>query len=178
MVEDHGSRRRFVVFGSSRVAPDAPAARAAEEVGRILASRQIAVVSGGYDGVMGAATRGATAAGGEAIGVTTGIFTTRAPHPALTAVWTEPDYLSRLATLCRHAHGFVALPGALGTLSEWTTAWCLMTIGQAAPPLYLFEDPWRPIVDAIGGLPEFDPIHLELVHFVREPEDLARALDA
>jgi len=171
-------RRRFVCFGSSRVGPDDPATHHAEAVGRILDERGIVVLSGGYEGVMGAVSRGAVDAGGEAIGVTTPIFAKRQPNRHLTSHWFEPDYVGRLATLCRQADGFVTLPGSLGTLSEWTTAWCLMSIEQAPGPLFLFEDPWRPLVEAVTALPEFDRSHLERVHFVREPDDLARALDA
>jgi len=177
VIEESLPRRRFVCFGSSRVLSDEPAACHAEAVGRILAERGIDVLSGGYEGVMGAATRGAVGAGGASIGVVTPIFRGRTPHSQLSAVWTEPDYLARLSTLCRQADGFVALPGALGTLSEWTTAWCLMSIREAPGPLYLFEDPWKPLVEAITALPEFDRGHLEHVHFVRRPDDLARALD-
>ena len=170
-------RRRFVCFGRSRVGPDDPSARTAEAVGRILGARGIDVLSGGYEGVMGAVSRGAREGGGEAIGVTTPIFTAREPNEHLTSHWVEPDYLSRLATLCRQANGFVALPGALGTLSEWMTTWCLLTIGEAEGPLFLFEDPWRPIVEAVLTLGELDPVHTSHLHWIVEAEDLARALD-
>lgn len=171
-------RRRFVCFGSSRVGPEDPAARAAEDVGRVLAERGIDVLSGGYEGTMGAVSRGAAAAGGEVIGVTTPIFAGRVPNEHLTSHWTEPDYVGRLATLCRQANGFVALPGALGTLSEWTTAWCLMSIGEAEGPLYLFEEPWRPVVETIMNLDEVDSSLTGLLHWIRSADDLAAALDA
>jgi len=167
-----------VCFGSSRVGAESPAARSAETVGRILAERGITVLSGGYDGVMDAVSRGATEAGGAAIGVTTPIFPRRDPSRHLTAQWTEPDYLARLATLVRQAHGFVALPGGLGTLSEWVTAWVLLTIRQAPGPLFLFEDPWRPVFEAILAVDEVDPAHAEHVHWLRDAADLAPALDA
>ena len=171
-------QRRIVCFGSSRVGPEHPATRTAHEVGRILAERGIAVVSGGYDGTMGAVSEGAASAGGVVIGVTTPIFSERRANPHVAVEWTEPDYLSRLSTLCRQAHGFVALPGGLGTLSEWVTAWCLLSIGQAVGPLYLFEDPWRRVFDTLITLEEIRPPHAELLHWLREPADLGRALDA
>ena len=171
-------RRRFTVFGSSRVADDGLFARQAAAVGRILAQRGITVVSGGYDGVMGAASRGAAEAGGQAVGVLTPTFSERSPNPHLSEIWTEPDYLARLSTLCRQADGFVALGGALGTLSEWTTVWCLASIGATKGPLFLFEDPWRPLVDAIATLDELDPRQLERLRWLSTPDDLAAALDA
>ena len=171
-------RLRFVCFGSSRCAPDSRAAHEAYEVGRVLGKRRITVSSGGYDGAMGAVSRGAREAGGHVLGVTTAIFASRTPNADLHHEFVEPDYPGRLATLLRQGHGFVALPGALGTASEWITAWCLATIGQLGGPLFVFEDPWRPLADAVSALEEANPDHGALLHWVRDARDFETQLDA
>lgn len=172
------SERRMVCFGSSRVGPSDPEFTLGMQVGAVLARRGWTVLSGGYAGAMEAVSRGARDAGGRAIGVTTPIFADREPNLHLDAVWSEPDYPARLAALCRQGHGFLALPGGLGTLSEWTTVWCLLSIDQVPGPLYLFEDPWRRVVDPILALPEVGPERAALLHWVRDARSLDAALAA
>ena len=175
-VEVRAAERRMVCFGSSRVGPDDAAFGLGVEVGGVLARRGWTVLSGGYAGAMEAVSRGARDAGGRAIGVTTPIFADRAPNLHLDAVWTEPDYPARLAALCRQGHGFLALPGGLGTLSEWTTVWCLCSIGQVPGPLFLFENPWRAVVEPILRLPEVGAERAGLIRWVRDAQDLDAVL--
>src|SRR5205809_6087626 len=60
----------ITVFGGSRVEPDSDEYHSAQELGRALAERGFSVVTGGYNGVMEAVSRGAKEAGGQVIGVT------------------------------------------------------------------------------------------------------------
>jgi uncharacterized protein (TIGR00730 family) len=149
------SERRMVCFGSSRIGESDPAFALGLRVGAVLARNGWTVLSGGYAGAMEAVSRGARGAGGRAIGVTTPIFADREPNAHLDAVWSEPDYPARLAALCRQGHGFLALPGGLGTLSEWTTVWCL-----------------------ILALPEVGEVRAGLLHWLGDAGDLDRALAA
>jgi uncharacterized protein (TIGR00725 family) len=57
------------VIGGSGIAQDSPEALLAEEVGRLVAERGAVLVTGGQDGVMEAASRGASEAGGTVIGI-------------------------------------------------------------------------------------------------------------
>ena len=171
------ARAHVVVFGSSQAREGTSAWQQAYAVGQALAQRRLVLVSGGYEGAMGAASRGARAAGGEVVGITTPIFAGRAPNPYLTEHREEVDYPARLRAMLQTGDGFVVLPGGLGTLSELTTAWCLATISQLKGPMWVFADPWRPIVESIGRLEELAPLaprHLEWVH---SAADLASALD-
>ena len=60
--------RAVTVFGSARTDPADPQYAAAMQVGRVLAERGFAVITGGGPGVMEAANRGAKEAGGRSIG--------------------------------------------------------------------------------------------------------------
>ena len=169
--------RRIVVFGSSRCPEGSQEHEQARAVGRVLAERGLALLSGGYAGSMGAASRGAKEAGGRVEGITTAIFAERTPNAWLDHHEEEPDYPARLARLLRQGDGYIALPGGLGTLSEWVSAWCLASIDQLGGPLWAFSDPWKPVQEAILLLSEVRDEHAGLVRWVGGVEDLAVDLD-
>ena len=56
------------IFGSARTAPEDPAFRCAEQLGRGLAEAGVPVLTGGGPGIMEAANRGAGVAGGVSVG--------------------------------------------------------------------------------------------------------------
>jgi uncharacterized protein (TIGR00725 family) len=62
--------RTVAIFGSSIVQSGDPYYVISVEVGRALATAGYRVVSGGYDGIMEAVSKGASEAGGHVIGVT------------------------------------------------------------------------------------------------------------
>ena len=96
---------------------DAEEERLAEEVGRMLAERGAVVLCGGLGGVMAAAARGASGAGGLCVGLLPGDD----PEAAAPAIGLAlPTGLGELRNglLVRACAGVVAIGGAYGTLSE------------------------------------------------------------
>jgi uncharacterized protein (TIGR00725 family) len=89
----------------------------AEAVGRLLAEHGCVVFTGGLGGVMAAAAKGATGAGGTAVGLLPG-HDRRDAAPELTAA--IPTGLGELrnALLVRTADAVIAIGGSWGTLSE------------------------------------------------------------
>src|SRR6266699_93875 len=51
--------RKVVVFGSARTTPDAPESKVAEDFARTMVSHDYMLITGGGEGIMGAAQRGA-----------------------------------------------------------------------------------------------------------------------
>lgn len=97
--------------------PAADIAELAEQVGRELATRGIALVCGGLGGVMEAACRGAKSAGGIAIGVLPG------SDPAAANRWVDIPICTgmshaRNAIVVKTGRAAIAVGGAYGTLSE------------------------------------------------------------
>ena len=89
----------------------------AREVGRLLAQRGGVVVCGGLAGVMEAAARGATEAGGVAIGVLPDEDRHRANPYLSYSIPTGIGQARNLAVVCS-ADAVVAVGGGYGTLSE------------------------------------------------------------
>jgi uncharacterized protein (TIGR00730 family) len=134
------------VFGGSRPQPGQPAYEDARALGAALAEAGWTVATGGYAGVMEAASRGACEAGGHVIGVTCGLIEDwKGLRPN---AWVKEekkfatlrDRLSHLVEFCDAA---VALPGGIGTLSEVALTWSLLQTGEISPkPLVVVGAVW------------------------------------
>ncbi|HEY1905358.1 MAG TPA: TIGR00725 family protein [Myxococcaceae bacterium] len=96
---------------------DSRIASAAEEVGRLLASRGAVVVCGGLGGVMEAACRGAKSAGGTTVGILPGFDRDEANAWVDVAIPTGLGE-ARNALVVRAADVLIAVGGEYGTLSE------------------------------------------------------------
>ena len=89
----------------------------AREVGRLVAERGGTVVCGGLSGVMEAAARGATEAGGVAIGILPDEDRSRANEYLTHSIATGTGHARNLAVVCS-GDVIVAIGGEYGTLSE------------------------------------------------------------
>jgi uncharacterized protein (TIGR00725 family) len=96
---------------------DASLFKLAREVGRRLAEAGCIVVSGGLGGVMEAASRGASEAGGLVVGIVPGADPSAANEHVTLAVATGMGD-ARNAILANTAAGFIAVGGSYGTLTE------------------------------------------------------------
>ena len=104
-----------VIGGGDHVSPEA--LQAAEEVGRELARRGVAVVCGGLEGVMAAVCRGAKAEGGVTIGILPGNTPTDANPWVDYPICTGMGY-ARNVVVVKSGRAVIAVDGAYGTLSE------------------------------------------------------------
>ena len=171
--------KTIAVFGSSRRNEDSKYYREAYDLGRALARAGYAVLSGGYNGSMGAVSRGAREAGGCVIGVTCAVFDPLPPNAWLTEEIKAPTMLDRLAIMLDRADGFVAVRGGIGTLSEVTLAWSLLqTRSQMGKPLVLLGADWQAIVDAFRVHSDLGGSIAALARIAHTPSDVLTALAA
>jgi uncharacterized protein (TIGR00730 family) len=106
------------VFGSARVKQDSPYYAAAREVGRGLAERGFAVITGGGPGVMEAANRGANEAGGLSIGCNIELAHEQSPNPYSNLSIDFRYFFVRKTMFVKYSEAFVVFPGGFGTLDE------------------------------------------------------------
>ncbi len=165
----------IAVFGSSTMQPHEPAYDDARRLGRELARRGAAVMTGGYDGAMAAASEGAHEAGGHVVGVTVEMFEGRGPvnRWVRERVHTRTIF-ERLEQLVHRADGFVAATGSVGTLNEVFLAWTLLGVNARQPaPLVLMGSHWHAWLEAHRA-PGFLPAHLfRLIEVADTPESAA-----
>ncbi len=112
--------KRICVFCGSSPGARPEYARAARELGALLARRGIGLVfGGGKVGLMGQLARAALDAGGEVIGVIPrDLYERKVAFSGLTDLRVVNTMHERKAMMAELADGFMALPGGLGTLEE------------------------------------------------------------
>lgn len=115
----------IAVFGSSAVTADQAAYHEARQLGQTLAEAGARVMTGGYGGVMEAVSEGASAGGGEVIGVTAPqVFSHRAgPNRFVRTEIPANDIYERDSFLLGMASATITLPGSIGTIVEFSEAW-------------------------------------------------------
>lgn len=139
------------IFGGSRVEPDSDEYLAARQLGRALAERGFAVVTGGYNGVMEAVSRGAKDAGGHVIGVTVDVIAKnfdRLPNAFVDQEVRTAALLERIDKLVELGAAYVVLPGGAGTLAELGVVWNLALLGALHDkPLIVVGNGWQRVLN-------------------------------
>ena len=170
------------VFGSSRPRKGDLDYEEALILGRSLAKHGFAICTGGYGGVMEAASRGAKEAGGKTFGVTAEFF-----KNARLNRWVDEEvrvntWEERLFELIRRADAFVACKGGTGTLVELAVVWEMLNKAvMAAKPFAVLGDFWRPVLDRVrevelGHPAPWGEANGRLVYVGATPGDVAHHL--
>jgi uncharacterized protein (TIGR00730 family) len=172
------------VFGSARVARDAPYYKLAEETARLLSDAGFAVISGGGPGLMEATNKGAFEGSGLAIGLNIDLPreqpSSRYQHISLRF----KHFFARKVMFVRFATAFVVLPGGYGTLDELFEALTLVQTGKTRQmPVILVHEPyWRGLIgwmrERLAGEGMIDATDLDLIQVCNEPKDVVDTIFA
>jgi uncharacterized protein (TIGR00730 family) len=142
------NERIVTIFGGSKCCDDDAEYREARRVGELLAESGFTICTGGYSGVMEAASRGAHERGGRVLGITMKQFD-KEPNRYLTEKFPSEHFYERLQRLITQSVGYIALRGGMGTVTEISLVWNKMQTRVLEPrPLVLLGDCWPPIVAA------------------------------
>jgi uncharacterized protein (TIGR00730 family) len=139
--------------------------------------KQFRICSGGGYGIMEAANRGASEAGGESIGLNISLPFERNPNPYITPKFNfEFHYFyMRKLWFMYYAKALVVFPGGFGTLDELFELLTLVQTGKITKPLLIVlygEVYWRNIIN-FDGLLEAGMISeedLSLFTYVNNPK--------
>jgi uncharacterized protein (TIGR00730 family) len=181
-------RDTVVFFGSARLSPDGPLGRYYEEA-RTLArlvtawskglppgAERFIVCSGGGGGIMEAANRGASEAGGRTVGLNIGL-----PHEQRPNRWITRELLfefhyffMRKLWFAHLARALVVFPGGFGTLDELTEILTLQQTGKLArrTPILLYGKAyWDEVLhfDALVRHGMVSPGDLDLFTYADDP---------
>ncbi len=127
------------IFGSARVPPASSEYRAAEEVARRLAYAGFTIITGGGPGVMEAANKGATEAGGQSVGCNIELPFEQGLNPYVKVVINFRYFFVRKTMFVKYAEAFVIFPGGFGTMDELFESLTLVQTGKVKNfPIVLF----------------------------------------
>ena len=146
--------KKIAVFGFADAKEGDQVWKDAFATAKLLAENGYTIVNGGGPGVMKAATLGAHAGGGKAIGIS--FYPKDAPlfegrdrtNPIDEEIVTE-HYIERTMKLLDTGDAYITFKGGTGTLSEFGMAWGLARLYFGHhKPFILFGNFWRDMLDA------------------------------
>ena len=135
--------RKVVVFGSARVSSEAPESKVAEDFARKMVAQDYMVITGGGEGIMGAAQRGAGREHSFGLNI-------RLPFEQQANEIIEGDpklinfnyFFDRKLNFVKESHAFALFPGGFGTMDETFEILTLMQTGKARIiPIVLLDRP-------------------------------------
>jgi uncharacterized protein (TIGR00730 family) len=136
-------RKKVVVFGSARTSSDDPCFIAAEDFARKMRQHGFMAITGGGDGIMGAAQRGAGRENSFGLNI-------RLPFEQRANETIEGDpklinfnyFFTRKLSFVKETHAVALFPGGFGTMDEGFEVLTLMQTGKARIiPLVLVDQP-------------------------------------
>jgi uncharacterized protein (TIGR00730 family) len=172
--------RAVSVFGSARSKPDSPECALAEQLGAALARAGYAVITGGGPGVMEAANKGASDAGGLSVGLGIELPFEQGINDRVDIGIHFRYFFARKTMFVKYAQAFVVLPGGFGTMDELFEALTLVQTRKVTrfPVVMMGADYWRGLLDWMGstmsGTGKISPEDLDLVCVTNDVDEAVR----
>ena len=168
------------VFGSARSKAGSAECELAGRLGAALARAGFAVITGGGPGVMEAANKGATEAGGRSVGLGVEL-----PFEQGLNEWVDVGidfryFFARKTMFVKYAQAFVVLPGGFGTMDELFEALTLVQTRKVTrfPVILLGAEYWRGLLEwmrsAMLAEGKITPSDLELVRLTDDVDEAVR----
>jgi uncharacterized protein (TIGR00730 family) len=166
------------IFGGSKCGPGSEEYREAQKLGGLLALSGFTICTGGYLGVMEAASRGAREAGGRVFGIVMNQFKAE-PNRYLTDKVATDHFYDRLQNLITRSVGFVAFKGGMGTVTEVSLVWNKLQTGVLERrPIVLIGDCWTAVVRAWQENLVVSEKDVSLLLFAQDAEEAAELIAA
>jgi uncharacterized protein (TIGR00730 family) len=165
-------------FGSARTKPDDPYYQLTVSIAAELSRQGYAVITGGGPGIMEAANRGATEAGGFSVGLNINLPFEQQPNVFTNLPLSFKYFFVRKVMFIKYAMAFICMPGGFGTLDEAFEAITLIQTKRIKPfPIILVgTDFWAGLLDwlqekilADGNIDSDD---MNIIHLLDEPQEI------
>ena len=169
-------------FGSARIKPSDPIYKKTEKIARLFVENNFAVITGGGGGVMEAANKGATEAGGTSVGLNIILPFEQRPNSFANVKLEFKYFFIRKVMFVKYAAAYIILPGGFGTLDELFEAVTLVQTRRIKPfPLILVgSDYWTGLIDWIKtkllSEKRISPEDIEILQVMDEPEEIVKAV--
>lgn len=140
---NYQGKRKVAVFGSARTRSDVQEFAIAREFARLMVKEDFMIITGGGDGIMGAAQQGAGAE--NSFGLNIQLPFEQSANATITGDPKLIDFkyfFTRKLNFMKETHAFVLCPGGFGTQDEGFEALTLMQTGKSLiVPLVFLDKP-------------------------------------
>ena len=168
--------RIVTIFGGSKCVEGSEEYGQARRVGQLLAEKGFTICTGGYLGVMEAASRGAHERGGRVLGILMNQFKSE-PNRYLTEKVASAHFYERLQNLITRSVGFIAVRGGAGTVTELSLVWNKLQTKVLEPrPLVLLGRCWPPVIECFRENLVVGEQDVSLLDFVNTAEEAVRVI--
>jgi uncharacterized protein (TIGR00730 family) len=173
-------RNAVSIFGSARVKPDDAYYKKAEILARLLAQNGFSVITGGGPGIMEAANKGASEAGGKSVGMNIRLPFEQKPNPYANIHLDYKYFFIRKVMFVKYAMAYVILPGGFGTMDELFEAVTLIQTKRirSFPLILMGSDYWQGLLDWLKKTMlaegKIQPADLELIQIIDDPEEVVK----
>jgi len=170
------------IFGSTRVKPEDEVYQKAERIGQLIAENGFGVITGGGSGVMEAANKGASLAGGRSIGLNIELPLEQTPNPYTNTNLRFHYFFVRKVMFIKYAVAYIILPGGFGTMDELFESITLIQTHKIRPfPVILVGSKyWKGLLDWIKEVVlkegKISPPDLEILQLTDEPEEIIKII--
>lgn len=140
--------RSITIFGSSMASPDSIYYQHAYEVTKKITSElKYAIVTGGGPGIMEAAAKGATEAGGQSLGLRINLVREKTKNEFTSDGLNFTYFFARKTMLAFAAEAYIFFPGGFGTFDELFSILTLIQTNKIPRvPIILYESSfWEPL---------------------------------
>ena len=175
------------IFGSARTKPEDKYYKLAVETAKAIVKSGYGVITGGGPGIMEAANKGASEAGGTSVGLNIELPFEQKDNPYI-----DPDksldfdyFFVRKVMFVKYSQGFVVMPGGVGTLDEFFEAITLIQTNKIEkfPIILVGKSYWEGLISwtkevLLNKHQAISPEDMDLIHIVDYPSEVTTILDA
>jgi uncharacterized protein (TIGR00730 family) len=166
------------VFGSARTARGSSEYETAERIAAGLAGAGYAVITGGGPGIMEAANKGATGAGGVSVGLGIELPREMGLNDYVNVGLEFRYFFVRKTCFIKYSQAFVVLPGGFGTMDELFEALTLVATGKITkfPIVLVGRAYWSGLLswlqDTMLARANIGPSELALIRLADDPDEV------
>jgi uncharacterized protein (TIGR00730 family) len=165
-------------FGSARTMPEDTYYKLTVSIAGELSRQGYAIITGGGPGIMEAANKGATEAGGYSIGLNINLPFEQDPNIFTNLPLSFKYFFVRKVMFIKYAQAFICMPGGFGTLDEAFEALTLIQTKRIKPfPVILVgNEYWSGLLDWVKEKmladDRVDHDDMAIINVMDDPEEI------
>jgi uncharacterized protein (TIGR00730 family) len=171
------------LFGSARTPEDHEYYQLARDVARCAVENGFGVITGGGPGIMEAANRGASEAGGASVGLNIQLPYEQVPNRFIKTLINFRHFFIRKVMFLKYTSAVIVLPGGYGTMDEmFETLTLIQTQKTSYLPLILMGSAyWSGLVDwlknSMSAHEYIDSDDVDMIQCIDDPRESIKTIN-